>query len=369
MSTPYNYFNPNTVNQLAKFQGTFSGIQAGNAGQIGVAAGPTSIYNQAGYYALQDPATGYVSIQKLGDDSMYTQNWYDQSTGMTFNLSSTTPQAPQGAMITTSTSPAFTGNAQPMGYTQYPWGPGTVVVNSSYGQNGDYNSGYQAGYNAGYQNGTNGTQPQTTGSADGTDAKDPAKELKASDLQDMVDCGIYENLEEAYEDVTKDGYWLNDKEAAKLGMYSEEDEEKITMIMDKFGCSRDEAIEKLGDKIQTANETNDAANKADLELKIASMMENGLSREEAVECLEELGYKVPEELKTEPPKYSEEDEAKIKAVMDATGCSREDAIKATGVKPEKDGLITKLFKGIGNGIKAISTGIKNGWDSFIEWLF
>lgn len=82
----FQFFNPSSMNQLGKFQGTLSGTFAAQSPYIGVAQGPTSIYNQAGYYAIQDPATGYVSLKKLADNSIYTNKWYDQSTDTTFNF-------------------------------------------------------------------------------------------------------------------------------------------------------------------------------------------------------------------------------------------------------------------------------------------
>ncbi len=83
----YTFFNPSSANELAKFQGTFAGIQAGLASETGVATAPTSVFNQAGYYALQDTETGEVSLQKLASDSIYTGNWYDQGTGQQFDIS------------------------------------------------------------------------------------------------------------------------------------------------------------------------------------------------------------------------------------------------------------------------------------------
>lgn len=348
----YTYFNPSTANDLAKFQGTLAGIQAGNAPMIGVAVAPTSIYNQSGYHAVQDPNNpGYVHIIKDADDSLYTRKWYDQTTGTNFDFSGT--QATQNGTQQVTGSPynvtiQITGGTQgtqgatPTGYTQYPWGPGTVVVDNNY------------------------NNTQTTQSS--ADEKDPEKELTAKDLQEMVDCGIYENLEEAYNAVTSQGYWLESTEASKLGIYSKEDEQKIQTLMDKLGLTREEAIKQLGDKIQTVSSANSEGAKAEIEARIQSMMANGLSRKEAVEYLEELGFTVPEECKSEPAKYSDKDEAKIRAVMEATGCTREEAIEATGVKPKKDGVITSFFKGVGNFFGGIGKAISDGWNSFWDWL-
>ena len=82
----YTFFDPSQVNELAKFQGTFSGALAGNAGYIGVAQAPTSVFNQGGYYALQDSDTGYLTLQKLADESLYTGEWYDQTTKHDFEF-------------------------------------------------------------------------------------------------------------------------------------------------------------------------------------------------------------------------------------------------------------------------------------------
>ena len=84
----YTFFDPSSATDLAKFQGTFAGIQAANTSTTGVAAASTSIFNQAGYYALQDTDTGNVTLQKLADDSLYTGEWYDQTTEQTFDFES-----------------------------------------------------------------------------------------------------------------------------------------------------------------------------------------------------------------------------------------------------------------------------------------
>ncbi len=83
----FTFFNPQDANNLAKFQGTYAGIQAGNAYYGGVATAPTSIYNQAGYYALQDTDSGEIKIKKLADDSLFTHKWYDQTSGNQFDVS------------------------------------------------------------------------------------------------------------------------------------------------------------------------------------------------------------------------------------------------------------------------------------------
>lgn len=90
MSSNYVFFNPSEANQLAKFQGSLSGIKAANSTITGVAQAPTSVFNQAGYYALQDTNTGYVTLQKLADDSLYTKQWYDQGTSTPFDFSGNT---------------------------------------------------------------------------------------------------------------------------------------------------------------------------------------------------------------------------------------------------------------------------------------
>ena len=82
----YTFFDPSKTNELAKFQGGFSGALAGNAGYIGVAQAPTSVFNQAGYYALQDEDSGYLTLKKLSNDSLYTGEWYDQSTKQVFEF-------------------------------------------------------------------------------------------------------------------------------------------------------------------------------------------------------------------------------------------------------------------------------------------
>ena len=78
----FTFFDPSQANELA----TFSGTLAGNAAYIGVAQAPTSVFNQAGYYALQDSDTGNISLKKLGTESLYSGEWYDQSTKQVFEF-------------------------------------------------------------------------------------------------------------------------------------------------------------------------------------------------------------------------------------------------------------------------------------------
>jgi len=79
-------FNPNNAINLAKFQGTFNGVQAGLSPIIGTAVAPTSAFNQAGYTAKQDTTTGYITLEKTGGESLFTGQWYDQGTGINFDI-------------------------------------------------------------------------------------------------------------------------------------------------------------------------------------------------------------------------------------------------------------------------------------------
>ena len=374
----YTMFDPSKATELAEFQGRFAGIQAGNATITGVAMAPTSIYNQAGYYALQDSDTGYVTLQKLADDSLYTQQWYDQGTGTIFDFSnggagivSTKPTTNQNNSMSAATIAGTYGNTtnssssttnssssttnstsnstNSSNLQQYPYGPGYVVYNPNGGET------------------TN-----TTTNADGSttnqrvDEDGNPIEITAAELQELVDAGIYETTEEALNATLEDGYTVTDEEQKKLGIYSDEDEEKIELMMETYGLTRDEAIEKLGDQVGPIDDAND------ISTKIYSMIENGFTYEEAVDYLQELGYDVPAELQTPPEQYSEEDEAKIAALMDSTGCSREEAISALGVKPveeDKPGLIRSAVGAIGDFIGGIGKAISDGWNAFVDWIW
>ena len=85
----YVMFDPSKLNALGKFQGTMAGIQAGSAEYLGVAMAPTTVLNQGGYYAMQDTSTGSIHLEKLHNDSLFTNQWYDQGTKTQFNTSST----------------------------------------------------------------------------------------------------------------------------------------------------------------------------------------------------------------------------------------------------------------------------------------
>ncbi len=374
----YTMFDPSKATELAEFQGRFAGIQAGNATITGVAMAPTSIYNQAGYYALQDSDTGYVTLQKLADDSLYTQQWYDQGTGTIFDFSnggagivSTKPTTNQNNSMSAATIAGTYGNTtnssssttnssstttnstsnstNSTNLQQYPYGPGYVVYNPNGGE-------------------TNNTTTNADGSTTNQRVDEDGNpiEITASELQELVDAGIYETVEEALNATLEDGYTVTDEEQKKLGIYSKEDEEKIELMMETYGLTRDEAIEKLGDQVGPIDDAND------ISAKIYSMIENGFTYEEAVDYLQELGYDVPAELQTPPEQYSEEDEAKIAALMDSTGCSREEAISALGVKPveeDKPGLIRSAVGAIGDFIGGIGKAISDGWNAFVDWIW
>ncbi len=93
MTGNFVFFDPQKSFQLGKFQGSMAGAQAGHAAYIGTAYAPTTIFNQGGFYALQDTQTGYVHLNKLHNDSMYTQNWYDQNTKTVFDVKDTNQQS------------------------------------------------------------------------------------------------------------------------------------------------------------------------------------------------------------------------------------------------------------------------------------
>ncbi|MDO5436668.1 MAG: hypothetical protein Q4F80_00525 [bacterium] len=385
----YTYFDPSTATDLAKFQGSFAGYQAGNATVTGVAMAPTSIYNQAGYYALQDSDTGYVTLQKMADDSLYTKQWYDQGTGTIFDFtdggtgitstktptsttSNSTNPVVSNSQTTTSnstsqsnsttnssnqTSTSTTSNTTTQnststtssGLIQYPWGAGYIPVSPD-----------------------NGATTTTTTNANGTSTTTIVDEngdqimLDASDLQELVDSGVYDSLEEALNATLSQGYGVSDEEQAKLGIYSDADEEKIQLMMEKYGYTREEAIDQLGGKIEPKDDT------TELQAKIDNLINSGFSHDEAIEYMEALGYDIPDELKVEPEQYSDEDEARIAALQSSTGCSREDAIKALGCKPEepeKLGLIRSIGKGIGDFFGGIGKGISNAWDSFVDFIW
>ena len=371
----YTMFDTSKATELAEFQGRFAGIQAGNTTVTGVAMAPTSIYNQAGYYALQDTDTGYVTLQKLADDSLYTQQWYDQGTGTIFDFTN-------GGQGIVNTRPTTSQNNNSMSasdiansYNQTTSSSSTTSSNSSSSTSSTTNTNLQQyPYGGGYVtvNTTGGETTTTTTNADGTtttqkvDEDGNPIEISAAELQELVDAGIYETVEEALNATLADGYTVTDEEQKKLGIYNEEDEQKIQLMMETYGLTREEAIQKLGDSVGPIDDAND------ISTKIYSMMENGFSYEEAVDYLQELGYDVPAELQTPPEQYSEEDEARIAALMESTGCTRDEAISALGVQPveeDKPGLIRSFFGAAGDFFGGIAKGISDGWNAFVDWIW
>ena len=387
----YTYFDPSTATDLAKFQGTLSGIQAGNASYVGVACAPTSIYNQAGFYAVQDTDTGYVKLQKMHDDSLYTKQWYDQSLGTIFDFSeggsgvthvrddganSTNSTNSTNASTTNSINSSYYGNytnnsttntstnssttssttnsstssatnsasqSASSGMIEYPWGSGYVAVDPN-----------------------NGVSSTTNADGSGEILVDEEGEpitLDAADLEELVDAGIYSSTQEALEATLAEGYTVTDEEQAKLGIYSEEDESKIQLMMDKYELTRSEAIQKLGDTIGPK------ADSSEIETMFNNLVNSGFSKEDAASYLEELGYEVPSELTAEQPVYSDADENKIAALMQSTGCSREEAINILGVKPDEPGVLRSIGNAIGGFFGSIGEGISNAWNSFVDWIW
>lgn len=370
----YTYFDPSTATDLAKFQGTLSGIQAGNASYVGVACAPTSIYNQAGFYAVQDTDTGYVKLQKMHDDSLYTKQWYDQSLGTIFDFSeggsgvthvrddganstnstnssnSSTTNTSTNSSTTSSTTNSSTSSAtnsasqsDSSGMIEYPWGSGYVAVDPN-----------------------NGVSSTTNADGSGEILVDEEGEpitLDAADLEELVDAGIYSSTQEALEATLAEGYTVTDEEQAKLGIYSEEDESKIQLMMDKYELTRSEAIQKLGDTIGPK------ADSSEIETMFNNLVNSGFSKEDAASYLEELGYEVPSELTAEQPVYSDADENKIAALMQSTGCSREEAINILGVKPDEPGVLRSIGNAIGGFFGSIGEGISNAWNSFVDWIW
>ena len=358
----YTMFDTSKATELAEFQGRFAGIQAGNSSVTGVAMAPTSIYNQAGYYALQDSDTGYVTLQKLADDSLYTQQWYDQGTGTIFDFSdggvgivNTRPTTSQNSSMSASdiansfdssnSSSSTTNNHM----QKYPYGNGYVVVNPNGGEN-----------------------TTTITNSDGTtttlkvDEDGNPIEISAAELQELVDAGIYETAEEALNATLNEGYTVTDAEQKKLGIYNIEDEHKIQLMIDTYGMTREEAINKLGEQVEPIDDANDVS------AKIYNMLQNGFTYEEAIDYLQELGYNIPDELLTPPEQYTEEDEAKIAALMESIGCSRDEAISALGVEPikeDKPGVIRGAINAIGGFFGSIGNAISNGWNSFVDWIW
>ncbi len=245
-------FDTSKATELAKFQGTFAGIQAGNASYTGVAMAPTSIYNQAGYYAFQDSDTGYISLQKLSDDSLYTYNWYDQGTGTIFDF--TTDGA--GAVSTTSSdddddsSSSLSASDIASAYTSTSSSTsssssGTTTTTAS--SSDSSNSTSTTSSSSGSTSTTSSSSSTSTTSSTDSDSDTDETELTAEDLQELVDAGVYDNLSEALQVTLANGYTVSDEEQAKLGLYSDSDETKIQLMMSKYGLTREEAVDTLED--------------------------------------------------------------------------------------------------------------------------
>ncbi len=402
----YNYFNPSTANDLARFQGTLAGIQAGNASYTGVATAPTSIYNQAGYHAFSND-NGTISLIKDADESLFTKKWYDQTSNTTFDFSGT--QSTNNSSSANSTD--STGNSQGTtttsnnntttdsikngadtavnNQTTTPAASNNSVDNSSSNSNGSTDSADNndtqsvGGENTNTDNDTglqsypwgNGyvsiynTTDNNTSNNQGTvvDENGEQVEINAQDINDLVDAGAYSNVSEALNDLKNSGYKIPDDEQAKLGIYTEDSEKMITTMMDKLDISRDEAINKLSDKLQT-NEGVKIGTEEEYYNAYQNLVDRGMSDEEATSTLEKLGYETPSAVKDleQLDGYSNEDQEKILTVMQSTGCSAQDAINSLGVKKEEH---HGVIRSIGDFFCGLGQGIADCWNGLCSWIW
>lgn len=261
MSTNYRFFDPSTATDLAKFQGTFAGIQAGNASVTGVASAPTSIYNQAGWYAMEDTNTGLVTLQKLSNDSLYTKQWYDQTSGTIFDFTDNG----KGIVSTRTNEDVNTKNSNSF-LEDYVYGNGYIVNNNTNTNNTTESTEITGGTNTTETQGTENTENtenttnsdvQNTDSTQNTETElngDKTKTLTAADLLEMVEAGVYKDAAEALYVTLYNGYEISDEEQAKLGIYEPEDEKKISLMTEKYGISRNEAASTLGLTLEGASQ-------------------------------------------------------------------------------------------------------------------
>lgn len=405
----YNYFNPSTANDLARFQGTLAGIQAGNASYTGVATAPTSIYNQAGYHAFTND-DGTISLRKDADESLFTKKWYDQTSDTTFDFSgtqsannsssanstggnnsanSTTDSAEKSQDTTASSSNNTATNTINNGSDTSVNNQTTTAANSNNTKNTtdstdnnstqstnngntntDNNTGIQSyPWGNGYVTVNNNTGTENAnGDSQGdiVDENGDQIEINAKDINDLVDAGAYSNVSEALNDLKNSGYKIPDDEQAKLGIYTEDSEKMISTMMDKLDISRDEAISKLSDKLQT-NEGVQIGTEEEYYNAYQNLIDKGMSDEEATTTLEKLGYETPSQVKDlqQLEGYTDEDQEKILAVMQSTGCSAQEAINSLGIKKDEHGLI----RSIGDFFGGIGQGIADGWNAFCSWLW
>ena len=79
-------FDPSRANDLAQFQGGLIGTMAGRATYVGIGNAMTETLNQNGLYAFQNAETGDLALQRLHNDSIYTNDWYSQSMKQPFTF-------------------------------------------------------------------------------------------------------------------------------------------------------------------------------------------------------------------------------------------------------------------------------------------
>lgn len=343
-------FNPRNATNLAKFQGSFVGVQAGHAHMLGTSVAPTSVFNQAGYTAYQDTNTGYINLQKTGGESLFTGKWYDQNFNINYDVNpntntQNTNSSSQNSIYATNspiyqqTTTTIYGNNS---NSNYPWDKGYTLRDAS-----DI-----------YVNGTN--------SYNSNNSNEPIKTLGKSDMESIFATGKYNSYAEAVYDLEANGYEVDDDAESELGIYTPESENSIKSVMDSLGMSRKEAIEYLGDSIKPTE-----MNNAQLESAYRYLTsEQGMSHEEALKNLKQAGYAVPKDFSVDNRQFTSGDEQRISEYMAHVGCSREQAIEDMGLTPKHKGAVAGFFDGIGDWWNNNIANPVGGFFSGIhEWLW
>lgn len=194
------------------------------------------------------------------------------------------------------------------------------------------------------------------------------------DVRDLFETtGKWETLADAVRDLEAQGYEVDDDAEAKLGIYTEESEKSIALVMEKQHKTRSEAIEWLGDSIKATSTKNSEQLE---EAYNYYVIDQGMTHEDAIAQLKEVGYDVDENFRVDNFTFSDEDNEKITKEMNATGCSKKQAIKNLGITPSTSGFKDEFgarepypgdgwglygFGGEGEGWEATGWGPSNKW--------
>ena len=184
--------------------------------------------------------------------------------------------------------------------------------------------------------------------------------LGKEEFEDIYSTGKYDSKAEAVKDLEARGYEVDDEAEGELGIYTDKSEESIEKVMKDLHMTRKEAIAYLGDSIK---ETGTQDSKKLEDTYNYYTIEQGLTHEEAIEQMQDIGYNVDSDYTVDNFTFSDDDMDAINREMEKTGCSKKDAIKRLGITPDSDKFEDEYSEREGDRPWWFWEGSKEDWDA------